>query len=180
MRVKLSGRLSSDKLAQFRNAFSPIVSIPSGSVTFFKLVQSANRPELTFGDGEGKVYWKDVAEVMGVSAQKPHEWFLLKKRFPIDCFFKACNAYNLSPFRFLTDPNREKAPRADMTEREEINDLKHRFVELRATVDDLKRKYNELLKSHEQLLHHVQVNINTISGGNISNIGITADPLADD
>ena len=134
--------------------------------------------ELTFGDGEGKVYWKDVAEVMGVSSQKPHEWFLLKKRFPIDCFFKACNAYNLSPFRFLTDPNRKKAPRADMTEREELNDLRRRFVELSATVDDLKRKYGELLKSHEQLVHRVQVNINTISGGNISNIGITADPLA--
>ena len=34
--------------------------------------------ELTFGDGEGRIFWKDVAKVMDISSQKPHEplWHL--------------------------------------------------------------------------------------------------------
>lgn len=143
--------------------------------------------ELTFGDGEGKIYWKDLAVVMGVSSQKPHEYFALKKRFPIDCFFKACNSYGISPFRFLEDPNRDtdRSKRggraktsADGTLRDDLAVLSRKVGDLTDAIDDLKEKYEALLKAHEQLAHRVQVNIDTISGGYIGNMGIAADPLA--
>ena len=143
--------------------------------------------ELTFGDGEGKIYWKDLAEVMDVSSQKPHEWFALKKRFPIDRFFKACNHYGISPLRFLVDDNtdtgqRKREPHRSSNRsdglRDDIQALSRQLGDLTATIDDLKNKYKELLNAHKQLAQRVQVNIDTISGGYIGNIGVAADPLS--
>ena len=64
--------------------------------------------ELTFGDGVGKIYWKDVADVMGVTPQKPHDRFLLRTRFPINSFLHICSHYKLSPYLFLDDPNQPR------------------------------------------------------------------------
>lgn len=49
-----------------------------------------------------------------------------------------------------------------------------------ALISTLRQQYESLLHAHEALLHHVQINIDTISGGNISNIGITATPKEND
>ena len=142
--------------------------------------------ELTFGDGEGKIYWKDVSAVMGVTSQKPHERFLLRKRFPIDDFFTVCSHYDISPFRFLNDPNipenpkrESRATRRNSTPREndpllaDIAELRKQVAALSADVDDLAKKYNTLLKSHEALSRRVSVNIENI---NNSHLSIAAEP----
>lgn len=144
--------------------------------------------ELTFGDGEGKIYWKDVAAVMGVTSQKPHERFLLRKRFPIDVFFAVCNHYDISPFRFLIDPNipNDLKHKGRDTERNtaspsrsddpllaDIAELRKKITTLTATVEDLSKKYSTLLKSHEALSRRVSVNIENI---NNSHLSIAAEP----
>ena len=122
---------------------------------------SLEAAELTFGDGEGKIYWKDLAVVMGVSPEKPHEWFALKKRFPIDRFFKACNHYDISPLTFIIDENRDAGKRkhSARTEgnagsgsvRDDIATLSRKVGDVTEAVDDLKEKYEALLKAYEQL-----------------------------
>lgn len=144
--------------------------------------------ELTFGDGEGKIYWKDVSAVMGVTSQKPHERFLLRKRFPIDDFFTVCSHYDISPFRFLNDPNtpdtskrkghatrRNSAPSPWENDPllADIAELRKQITALSADVDDLTKKYNTLLKSHEALSRRVSVNIENI---NNSHLSIAAEP----
>ena len=117
--------------------------------------------ELTFGNGEGKIYWKDLAVTMGVSPQKPHEWFALKKRFPIDCFFKACNHYDISPLTFIIDKNRDAGKRKHGARtggyagsdslRDDIATLSRKVGDHTEAIDDLKEKYEALLKAYEQL-----------------------------
>lgn len=117
--------------------------------------------ELTFGDGEGRIFWKDVAKVMDISSQKPHERFLLRKRFPVDGFFTACSHYGISPFRFLIDPNRKGAKRQLPTplrggagggvSPSEIADLQRKLSDLSAIVDDLTSKFSALLERHNLL-----------------------------
>lgn len=58
-----------------------------------------------FGEHKGQINWKDVADVMGLTSQKPHERFVLKTRFPITSFLDTCTYYNISPYRFLKDDN---------------------------------------------------------------------------
>ena len=140
--------------------------------------------ELTFGDGEGKIYWKDVAAVMGVSSQKPHERFLLRKRFPIEGFFTICTHYQISPFKFLVDPNREAsiqgsisqgaaAPRPSMcrsttnTSHADFVALTRKLDNLNATVLDLTKKFESLLAAHEALISRVQMNIQNVNSSNL-------------
>lgn len=143
--------------------------------------------ELTFGDREGQIFWKDVAEAMGVTSQKPHDRFLLRKRFPVNDFLQTCNKLNLSPFQFLIDPNRDttaKRKRGSITPGKTtspppspatIADLCRKIDTLSETVADLTQKYQSLLRAHEALAHRVQVNIQNVHN---SHIGIN-DNLAD-
>lgn len=140
--------------------------------------------ELTFGDGEGKIYWKDVAAVMGVSSQKPHERFLLRKRFPIEGFLTTCTHYQISPFKFLVDPNREAgiqgstsqgaaAPRPSIrrnttnTGYVDFIALTHKLDDLNATVLDLTKKFESLLAAHEALISRVQMNIQDVNSNHL-------------
>lgn len=140
--------------------------------------------ERTFGDG-GRIYWKDVADVMGLTPQKPHARFLLRTRFPVTDFLTVCNYFSLSPFTFLIDNNRETSgrenerrtaivPLRDDRLSAEIDALRRDIGNLSSTVADLKTKYESLLQAHERLLSRINVNIGTI---NSSNIGIAADPV---
>lgn len=122
--------------------------------------------ERTFGDGNGRIYWKDVAEVMGVSEQKPHARFKLETRFPIDDFLNTCSTLNVSPFMFLIDKNRDKAkqkggkrttmPNAsasgDAFHRSEITVLTQKLAALNSTVANITAKYDDLMKRHTALL----------------------------
>lgn len=141
--------------------------------------------EHTFGDGEGRIYWKDVATVMGVSEQKPHERFTLRRRFRITDFLATCSHYDISPYKFLIDRNRDfdkrqktkPQYRGDDSLIAKIAELSRKMSDLTDTVNRLSDKYDALLKAHEQLAHRAHVNIDTISGGYIGNIGIAADPV---
>ena len=115
--------------------------------------------ELAFGDGEGRIFWKDVADVMGVSSQKPHDRFLLRKRFPVDGFLKVCNHFDIPPSKFLVDTNCEEPkgrrqtvpPSPGTSFRTEIADLHRKITDLSATVDDLTSKFSALLERHNLL-----------------------------
>ena len=140
--------------------------------------------ELTFGDGEGKIYWKDVAAVMGVSSQKPHERFLLRKRFPIEGFLATCTHYQISPFKFLVDPNLEagiqgstsqgaavphpskRRSTAD-TSRADFVALTRKLDDLNASVLDLTKKVESLLAVHEALISRVQKNIQDVNSSDL-------------
>lgn len=134
--------------------------------------------ERTFGDGEGKIYWKDVAGAMGVSSQKPHERFLLRTRFPITDFLATCNSLSLPPFRFLVDNNRDSgrkgrdSARTNKDLHEEVRKLREDVRRLHAVVDDLTEKYESLLKAYEELARSIRANIGTEG---CSSIGFTAD-----
>lgn len=121
--------------------------------------------ELTFGDGEGRIFWKDVAAAMGVSPQKPHDRFLLRKRFPVGGFLKTCSSLGISPFRFLIDGNLDSESKketdgtkknagsdSDAGLRSEVRALTSRVADLNAAVSDITARYDELLKRHTALL----------------------------
>ena len=146
--------------------------------------------ELAFGDREGQIFWKDVAEAMGVTSQKPHDRFLLRKRFPIDDFLQTCNNLNISPFQFLIDHNRDtsdKSKRGNTATRgsaagkaapplpcpADIAALCRKIDTLSETVADLTQKYESLLHAHEALARHVHVNIQNVHN---SHIGINDNP----
>lgn len=137
--------------------------------------------ELTFGDGEGKIYWKDVAVVMNLSSQKPHDQFLLRTRLTVDGFLSVCSHYDISPFHFLIDPNRPDGPKRKAKGRaagkaavplpqpaDDIAALTRRLDNLNANYEDLKKKYESLLSAHEALAKRVSVNIENINNSSVN------------
>lgn len=137
--------------------------------------------ELTFGNGEGKIYWQDVAVAMDVTPQKPHNRFLLRTRFPIDDFLQTCNNLGLSPFRFLIDQNKAdnlkrkgkgRAARGNATpppqSAADIAALTRKIDNLSTTVADLAEKYDSLLRAHEALARCVNVNIENIHNSSVN------------
>ncbi len=136
--------------------------------------------ERIFGDGNNRIKWKDVAVAMNASSQKPHERFCLKRRFKVTDFFTACNAFNLSPFLFLNDPNfhntkQHKRPASSPP----YEALPHRINTLELEIADLKKKFATLLHNHEELAKRVQVNIQNVQNSHIGidHIGMVADKL---
>lgn len=122
--------------------------------------------------------WKGAADAVGMSYQRLRDSLLAVTRTPVVRFVEVCRFYGIDPFTILVDPNppageRRKKP----IRRGEAEAMRVRIEELSRKVDDLTAKYEALLKAHEQLARRVQVNIGTISGGNISTIGIAADPI---
>lgn len=134
--------------------------------------------ERTFGDGNNRIRWKDVAVAMNASSQKPHERFSLKRRFKVTDFFATCNAFNLSPFLFLNDPNRTEAKqRKRSVTPPSYSTLSHRVDTLEQDIADLKQKLTTLLHDHEELVKRVQVNIQNVQNSHIGidHIGMVAD-----
>lgn len=123
--------------------------------------------ELTFGDGEGRIYWKDVARVLKVTTQKPHDRFLLKTRFAIDGFMAVCSHFDISPYKFLIDRNRKGVKLHNDQSRtraieksnffQEICELKQHISQLDATVSELTEKYNALLEKHNRLEQNTKI-----------------------
>lgn len=105
--------------------------------------------ELTFGDGEGKIYWKDVAEVMNVTSQKPHERFTLRRRFKVTDFLTTCNAFSLSPFRFLIDPNNINIPKHEVSQ----DDRPIRHTTSSTKTVSGKPSYAEIIQKMDALEH---------------------------
>lgn len=155
---------------------------------------SLDAVELTFGDGEGKIYWKDVASIMGLTPQKPHERFLLRTRFPINSFLLTCSHFNLSPFIFLKDENQPadigKAKRQTATSSStptkprtapSYAELTRRIDLLEHDIADLKQRLTTLLHRQEELTKRVNVNIQNVQSSHIGidHIGIAADERPD-
>lgn len=141
---------------------------------------SLDAVELTFGDGEEKIYWKDVASIMGLTPQKPHERFLLRTRFPINSFLLTCSHFNLSPFLFLKDENQPadigNAKRQTATSSPtpvkprtapSYAELSHRVDMLERDLADLKQKFTALLQDQQAFLRRMPVNIQDVHNSHI-------------
>lgn len=141
--------------------------------------------EKTFGYKDGQIPWRDVAEVMDVTPMKPIGRFALKRRFKVTDFFTACNAFDLSPFLFLNDPNRPddnaegkaesgktkgKAKKSKPSPPPSYDELSRQVSDLRRGIADLTQKFQDLLQAHEALVRRVQVNIQNVQNSNIQNV----------
>ena len=146
--------------------------------------------ERTFGDKPGQIFWKDAAEAMNLANQKSHRRFRLETRFPVDDFFKACTTLQISPFRFIVDPNRpevlgisagkQKRASRNKPSQAEVAELRQEVAALRAKIDvitnrfdDLANRYSLLLEAHKTLAHRFGVTFHSVKDSNIS---ISADP----
>lgn len=138
-----------------------------------------------FGDGDGKINWKDVAVAMGSSSQKPHQRFDLRRRFKVTDFFVACNAFNLSPFLFLNDPNRpgKKKDKGKNVEKRPafptLSDLSAQMGKLTETVNDLQQKYNELQQNYADLQQKYASLLEFINLNNVGGISTGVDMAAE-
>lgn len=129
--------------------------------------------------------WKRAAQATGMSYSRLRNSLLAITRTPVERFLIVCDTFGIDPFEILVDPNplhnpkpnRNKASVPTPPFNKDISDMRRDIVELRQMVADLKGKYEALMKAHEQLAKRIQVNIGTISGSNISTIGIAADPV---
>ena len=139
----------------------------------------------TFVTSRPAATWKGAADAIGMSYQRLKDSLTAVTRTPVVRFVDVCRFFGIDPFDILIDPNptaseRRKKPlrKSEADEfRSEISTMKGRIDELSKTVENLTAKYEALLKAHEQLAKRVHVNIGTISGSNISTIGIAAEPL---
>lgn len=136
-----------------------------------------------FVNSHREATWKAAGQAAGMTWSGLRNSLLAVRRCPVPRFLTACQTLGVDPFDILVDPNPEpKAARrrtSGSAERfkADIDALRKDVDGLHATVEELTGKYEQLLKAHEALLSRIQVNIGTISGGNISNIGIAADPI---
>ena len=142
--------------------------------------------EVLFGDGPGRIYWRDVARAMGTSAGKPHSRFLMQTRFPVVDFLLACTNLHLSPYKFLIDLNRKNLknkrtqlpedPQSDIEQlRIEIASLRADLAQSRHDIEALGEKYTALLQAHKDLARMVNINIHNF---NDSHLSIAAEPSA--
>lgn len=125
----------------------------------------------TFGSDGGRIYWKDVAAVMGVTPQKPHDRFLLKKRLTVFELVDVCNHFGLSPFTFIVDGNRggdgKKKGRSPADQggatpaelldaigalRQQVSELSAGYRDIAAKYGSLQADYGNLLDAHKLLL----------------------------
>lgn len=140
--------------------------------------------ERIFGDGKGQIQWKDVAVVMKASSQKPHERFALKRRFKVTDFFVTCNAFNLSPFLFMIDPNRPQSTtsKTQTSTPPSYAELVRKVDHLESDIAELRLKLTALLHDHEALARRVQVNIQNVHNSQIGieHIGMAAEKRPDE
>lgn len=117
--------------------------------------------EKIFGDGSNQIRWRDVAEVMKVTPMKPHERFSLRRRFKVTDFLTTCNAFDLSPFLFLNDPNRPIDTRsmkrkstisAKSSTTPSYSDLLHKVDALEHEIAELKQKIDDLPQCIKEML----------------------------
>ena len=131
--------------------------------------------EERFGDAPGHIYWKDVAKAMNRTDQKPRGRFALKTRFPVTEFLSVCNAFGLSPFDFIRDPNSlpKSATRASLPSRpgdilRDIDALRRELADTLAEIAALREEVKTLREAHDTLARRVSINIDTINNSHLS------------
>lgn len=134
--------------------------------------------------------WAKAAKATGMSYSRLRDSLLAVTRTPVVRFLAVCASFEIDPFSILIDPNPEpKKGKRGVTPantsgwvkeaealRTEIGRLYEDVSSLSATVDELTRKYDALLRVHEMLARRLSVNIENV---NSSYIGIAAEPLPD-
>ena len=136
-------------------------------------------------DGRPDVTWQKAADAAGMSRDNMKNSLLAVRRTPVARFLEACRALKIDPFTILLDPNPEPEPnkrgkRATYGKdalHAEVKMLRRDVEALNQAMEDLKRKYEELLNDHKQLAKRLQVNIGAINDSHIGTIGISTDPI---
>lgn len=124
--------------------------------SWIPITWNRNEVEHVFGYGKKQINWKDVAKVMHLTSQKPHERFLLHTRFPIGSFLDTCSHYNLSPFLFLNDSNNliDKSSKSLIIEKEVQASPSN--AELARKIDTLEKEISELQRKYEVVLNRLK------------------------
>lgn len=98
--------------------------------------------------------WVRAARATGMTRDNLRNSLLAVTRTPVTRFLSVCTAFGIDPFTILVDPNPEPCPKAKGRPagapedfRAEIRSLREDVRRLSLAVDDLTRKYDELLAS---------------------------------
>lgn len=131
-------------------------------------------------DNRKDATWRKAATATGITYNNLRKSLLAERRTPVTRFLIVCETFRIDPFAILVDPNRSPVKRDGPAKQQEaealnaINALRRDFDTLNDAVADLTVKYEALLREHEQLLHRINVTIDTVNG---SYIGIAAERL---
>ena len=127
--------------------------------------------------------WQKAADATGLARDNLKNSLLAVRRTPVARFLESCKALKIDPFTILHDPNpKQKGRRAQSNHtgselHAEVKLLRRDVESLNLTVEDLKLKYDGLLRDYEQLAKRLQVNIGTINDSHIGTIGISPEPI---
>lgn len=127
--------------------------------------------------------WQKAVDATGITRDNLKNSLLAVRRTPVTRFLVACQALKIDPFSILLDPNPEPKPKGrrpssaagDSALHAEVKLLRRDYEHLNKTVEDLKGKYENLIRDYEQLAQRLQVNIGTINDSTIGTIGISTD-----
>lgn len=159
------------------NDFFPTRETATLSAEYWKPIRwDAAVIDSVFGDGVGRIYWKDVSKMMGVSSQKAHPRFLLQTRFPITDFLSVCSKYDISPYTFLIDSNStslnmKSSPTTptDLYEHNSTKDMPYLDLQFRGNlVEDYLSMRKEMNNLRKQLIE-TKYELNTLQQKQKSN-----------
>ena len=122
--------------------------------------------------------WRKVAEAIGMHWTSAAASLLAERPLPVLRLLKFCNAFDFDVFEFLTDDNPEhttSGKRAEPNLHNEIAAMREDIRLLSDSLEDLKSKYETLIKDHNDLLHRISVNIEHFQDSHLS---IAAEPAA--
>ncbi len=124
--------------------------------------------------------WQQMADATSISRTNLRRSLTAETRTPVERFLIICRICTIDPFSILVDPNPEidtsrpkkkNSRNAGDTPEDllrDVKDLYQRVEKLEDRLDATLAKYNDLLKAHTELLHHISVNIDTINNSHVS------------
>ena len=109
-----------------------------------------------FGEGLGRIYWKDVGELMGLAPSNAKNRLKGDSRFPVDEFLAICTKLQISPYNFIidenlpSDKNDESSPK-HTNEKSSVTKLSKNVETMNRRLSALEQKFDNLLKAYKRL-----------------------------
>lgn len=132
--------------------------------------------------------WRRAGEIAGMTYQHVQRSLSSETRTPVVRFLAVCEAFGIDPFTILVDPNPEpvpgrkrkdhrKDPRKDPALLAEIDSLRESVGRLSGTVEDVTRKYGDLLAKYDRLLSAHRALLDRFDRHVNDGFPVAADPL---
>lgn len=132
--------------------------------------------------------WTRAGEITGMTYQHIQKSLSSETRTPVVRFLAVCEAFDIDPFTILVDPNPEPVPgrkrkdprkdsRKDPAMAAEIASLKDDIGRLSGTIEDVTRKYGDLLAKYDRLLSAHRALLDRFNRHVNDGFSIAADPL---